>query len=173
MTFTLVDVILILIVFAFVAAGFGLGLVRSIGALIGLAVGAWVAGRYFMSVAEWLTPILMGRESIAKVLAFILVFFIINRLVVLIFHFLSKGFDVLSFLPFAKTINRIGGVLLGLIEGVLTVGLLSYAISKIVPDASFVTNNLDSSQTAHFLVSWSDKIILLLPEALRKIISIF
>ncbi|OQA36936.1 MAG: Colicin V production protein [Parcubacteria group bacterium ADurb.Bin326] len=173
MTFTLVDVILILIVFSFVAIGFGLGLIRSIGALIGLVIGTWVAGRYFMPVADWLTPILMGRESLAKILAFILVFFIINRLVVLIFHFLSKGFDVLSFLPFAKTFNRLGGLILGLIEGVLTAGLLVYAISKLAPDISFVQNNIASSSVAHFLVSWSWRLIALLPEALRKIISIF
>jgi membrane protein required for colicin V production len=113
MTFTLVDIILILIVFLFVAAGFGLGLVRSIGALVGLALGAWIAGRYFMPVAEWLTPILMGRETAAKIVAFILIFFIVNRLVLLIFHFIGKGLGVLSFIPFAKTINRVGGVLLG------------------------------------------------------------
>lgn len=173
MAFTLVDVILILIVFAFIAVGFGLGLMRSIGALLGLMVGAWVAGRYFMSTVEWLTPILMGQEKMAKVASFILIFFIINRLVVFIFHFLSKGLNVLSFLPFAKTLNRVGGILLGLIEGVLTVGFLSYVISKIIPDTSFVTNNLDSSQVAHYLVSWSNRVILLLPEALRKITSIF
>lgn len=173
MTFTLVDVILILMVFAFIAGGFALGLIRSIGALIGLAAGTWVAGRYFMSIADWITPLAMGHEVAGQIVAFLAIFAIVNRLVVLIFHLFSKGFDFLSFVPFAKTINRVGGIALGLAEGVLTAGLLIYVLSKIAPDAPIVRENIDGSQVAHYLVYLSSQIISLLPDAFRKIISIF
>ena len=173
MSFTLIDVILILLVFSFVAIGFGLGLVRSIGALIGLIIGTYIAGRYFMSAADWLTPIFLGRELLSRVVAFILVFFIVNRLVVLIFYFFTKGLNVLSFIPFAKIINRLGGLILGLIEGVLTVGMMIYVIAKLMPNVDLIQNNFSNSRVAYFLVIVSGRLIILLPEALRKIISIF
>lgn len=173
MIFTLVDVILILIIFAFIAAGFFLGLIRSVGSLVGLAFGTWAAGHYFVPVADWLTPILRGNAATAKIVAFIIIFIIINRLVVLIFHFIDKAFHLLSIIPFMKSINRLGGLILGAMEGILTIGLLIYIVAKFAPDSGFVMNNLNDSQVAHYLVAISKFVTILLPEAFDKITSIF
>lgn len=169
MTFALVDVILILILFSFIAAGFVFGLIRSIGSLVGLVVGTWAAGHYFMPVTDWLTPIFMGNALTAKFVAFFAIFTIINRLVVLIFHFIDKGFSIMAIIPFMKSINRLGGVILGAIEGVLTVGVALYVISKFVPDSGFVAKTLNDSQIAHYLVMLSKLLTTLLPDAFDKI----
>lgn len=173
MTFTLVDVILILILFSFMAAGFVFGLIRSIGSLVGLAIGTWAAGHYFMPLAEWLTPILRGNSSWANIAAFFIVFIIINRLTVLIFHLIDKGFSLLAIVPFMKTINRLGGLCLGIIEGVLITGVAIYIIAKFAPDSSFVVDILNESQLAHGLVAVTQFLTWLLPEAFDKIKSVF
>lgn len=172
MLFTLTDVILIAILVCFIAAGFIYGLIKSVGSLVGLAAGIWIASRYFMPLADWLTPILRGNGPLAKILAFIIVYIIINRLIVLIFHLLDKAFSLLSFIPFAKSLNRFGGVVLGIIEGVLTIGIIIYIIAKFAPDTGIVAA-LDGSQIAHYLVLASKFLTTLLPQAFEQIKSVF
>lgn len=173
MVFTLVDVVLILILFSFVAAGVVMGLIRTIGALVGLALGIWVAGHYFMPFADWLTPILRGNVIVGKIVAFLIIYILINRLTVLLFHFLDKAFSLLSFIPFAKSLNRVGGFVLGAAEGILTLGILIFVLAKFAPDWAFVKNNLDGSQIAHYLVLISKWLTTLLPDAFDKIKSVF
>jgi len=173
MIFTLVDVILIAIVLIFAIAGFILGLIHALGSLIGLGLGVWVASHYFMPFADWLTPILLGHSGAAKVVAFILLFVIINRLVGLVFYLLEKAFHLLSIIPFLGSINKISGLLLGLVEGVLITGLVIYIIAKFTPDLALVTDNLNGSKIAHLLVLSTQTLTFLMPQALEKIQSIF
>ncbi len=172
-TFTLIDVVLIIIFFGFVFAGFALGLIRSIGAIVGLIAGTWVAGHYFMAFADWLTPILGGNGSIAKIISFLVIFSIVNRLIVLVFHLINKFFHLLSIIPFLSSMNRIGGVILGALEGLLTLGVIIYIVAKFAPDSAFVTNTLNNSQIAHFLVYAATWLIKLLPTAFNNIVSVF
>jgi uncharacterized membrane protein required for colicin V production len=103
----------------------------------------------------------------------LLLFIIVNRLVVLIFHFIDKGFHLLSIIPFLSSLNRIGGVILGAVEGVLTIGIIIYVIAKFAPDSGFVTNSLNNSQIAHYLVFAATWLIKLLPAAFGNIVSVF
>lgn len=173
MTFTLVDVILIVIFFGFIFAGYVMGLIRSIGAIVGISLGTWVAGHYFSPVADFLTPLLGGRESMARIIAFLLIFTIINQLVVLVFHLIERAYNLISVIPFLKSLNRLGGVLLGAVSGLLSLGLIIYIIAKFAPEWSFVTDSLDSSQVAHGLVFSAQWLLKLLPTAFSNITSIF
>jgi len=173
MAFSLVDVILIVIFFGFVFAGYAMGLIRSIGAIVGISLGTWVAGHYFMPVADFLAPLIGGREALAKIIGFLLIFAIVNQLVVLVFHLLDHAYHLISIIPFLKSLNRLGGVILGAIGGLLTLGVAIYIIAKFMPDASFVTDSLDSSKVAHTLVFSAQWLIKLLPSAFSNIVSIF
>jgi uncharacterized membrane protein required for colicin V production len=173
MIFTLVDVVLILILFIFITTGVVLGLIRTIGALVGLLLGTWMAGHYFVPLADWLTPILRGNVIAGKIVAFLLIFVIINRLTILLFHLLDKAFSLLSFIPFAKSLNRFGGLILGAVEGILTLGILIFVVAKFAPNSGFVIDSLNNSQIAHLLVTASTWLTALLPEAFDKIKSVF
>ena len=66
------------------------------------------------------------------------------------------------------------GLILGLVEGVLVVGLIIYFIAKVAPGLPFITNNLLHSQVANFLVaSVSYLSNWVLPEAMIQMTSIF
>ena len=153
MTFTLTDVMLLVIVSAFAIGGFFAGFIRSVGAILGFFAGAYMASRYFMGFGDWITPIIGGHDIAAKIIAFIVIFLIVDRLIALLFYFIGKLFGLISFIPFLKTINRIAGFLLGLTEGVLVTGLLIYIIAKIAPQMPFVADHLAKSQIANYLVA--------------------
>lgn len=158
MIFTLVDVILIVIVLAFVMLGFFMGLISAIGSLFGIVAGVWLASSYFMPLAEWLSPYMLGNEGAAKTVAFILIFILVNRLVAMIFWLVNKVFHLVSIIPFLKSINRLGGGILGLVEGVLITGTVVFVIAKFAPNIAVIGENLNQSQVAHWLV-WATQFL--------------
>jgi membrane protein required for colicin V production len=152
MLFTLTDVILIVIVLAFVMLGFFMGLISAIGALVGVVAGAWISSIYFLDLANWLSPYLLGMDGTAKVVAFILIFTLVNRVVALLFWIIGKVFKLISIIPFLKSIDRLGGAILGFVEGSLVVGTVVFVISKFSPNIPWLLDNLNSSRIAHILV---------------------
>jgi len=89
----------------------------------------------------------------AKIIAFLVIFIVVDRVIALIFHLIAKVVGLISFIPFLKTINRIAGLILGLTEGILIVGLIIYIIIKFLPNTPFVSDNLATSSVANFLVA--------------------
>lgn len=152
MLFTLIDVILIVLVAVFAVIGFMMGLIEAIGALIGLILGVFLANAYFMPVADWLNPFLLGHSGTAKTIAFVAIFILINRIFSLVFWLASRIFRFVKFIPFLSSIDKVGGLILGLVEGVLIVGVSIYAVAKFLPPASWLVGALSGSRIAHTLV---------------------
>lgn len=152
MLFTLVDVILIIIVVGFVMLGFFIGLIAAIGALVGIIVGTWAASSYFLPVADFISPYILGHNGIAKTIAFMAIFFIVNRLSSLVFWLINKGFGLVSIIPFLKSINRIGGAILGLFEGIIITGIAVFVMVKFIDSVPWLIQELNQSKIAHLLV---------------------
>ncbi|MFA6215413.1 MAG: CvpA family protein [Patescibacteria group bacterium] len=168
MFLTILDLILILALFLFIAFGFTLGLVQTIGALVGVVLGAWLAGMWYAPFSSWLEPFLLGHPAAAKIIAFILVFTIINRLVGLIFWIINKVFNLISIIPFTKSLNRILGAIFGLLEGTLVLGLILYFVSRFITSDWFMAA-ITSSKVAMLLVQIAGILTPLLPELLRQL----
>ncbi len=173
MLFNLADVILIVIVFSFAVAGFMLGLIEAIGALIGLALGAWLAGQYYGQVAGWMASTLHFSGMWSNIVAFLLIFGLVNRLIALVFWLINKIFKIASLIPFVGTINRFAGLILGFVEGILVCGLALYVMAKFGGQIPWLISAIDGSKIAHALVGLTSFLTALLPEALNKIQSIF
>ncbi len=163
----LIDIILIIILASFVLFGFWFGVIHTLGALVGTIAGAYIAGHYFSFVAVYLQGIIGGNLSVIKVVVFILLFVIVNRLVGLVFYAAERVLNVLSVIPFLKTINHLAGAVLGLAEGALVIGLTLH-IAGVVPLASwFVARVLEPSAVARYLLGTARILIPFLPGALR------
>ena len=76
---SIIDIIILAVVAIFVWKGVKLGLIEAVGGIIGLFAGAYLAGRYFIAVAEAIQGPLFHSETFARVIAFILIFIIVNR----------------------------------------------------------------------------------------------
>ncbi|MEI6627654.1 MAG: CvpA family protein, partial [bacterium] len=130
MLFNLTDVILLVLIASFGVIGFAFGLIRVIGALVGLVLGSWVASVYYLSFAVWINEHLWNFSSATKIIAFILLFGIANRVITFGFYIIGKFFNLLSIIPFLGMINRITGAILGLLEGILVLDLVVYVSFK-------------------------------------------
>src|SRR3989338_1943919 len=92
MFLTILDLILILILFLFIAFGFALGLIHTIGALVGVVVGSYLAGVLYEPVGSWLEPFFLGNANTARIAAFIGIFVLVYRLGGLVFLLVHKIF---------------------------------------------------------------------------------
>lgn len=164
----ILDLILLLILFLFIAFGFVLGLIQTIGALVGLVVGAWLAGLYYLPFAGWIQTLLLGHERLANIIAFMLIFTIVNRLVGLLFYVLNKIFNIISIIPFTKSINRLLGGLLGCLEGSLFIGISLLFISH-YSFSQWFSGILSASPLAGWFMSMAGFIAPLLPATLRQL----
>lgn len=165
----IIDVILIVILSGFVFYGLFFGLIRTLGAFVGVFAGALLASRLYIPVSAWLEGFFFGYNNLGKVLVFLILFTLINRLVGLAFYLLDKSFKLISIIPFIKSFNRLGGAILGFFTGSFTIGLVLYVISRYVLLDFWLGKWLTASDLAPFFLKFANLLLPLLPEILRKL----
>jgi len=158
------DIILLIILSGFVFYGLFFGLIRTLGSLIGWLAGLWLTFVFYLTVFDWVKNLFFGHELAGKVITFIVLFTLINRLIGFIFVLLDRTFDLISIIPFLKTINRLAGAALGFIEGGLVLGLALAFLSQTV-----FGHWLDASKVAPFLIGFAKAIMPLLPGLLERV----
>src|SRR3989338_9862472 len=104
---SLIDILIIVVMALFVWKGIKFGLIEAVGGIIGLFIGAYMAGRYFEQVAGILENFLFHSTTFANIVAFILIFILVNRVVALIFWIIDKAFGIIAVIPFLKTFNHL------------------------------------------------------------------
>ncbi len=169
---SIIDVILLLILAGFVFYGLFFGLIRTIGAFFGVLVGVFLASRFYLPVSDWINAVFLGYNNLGKVIVFLILFSLINRLVGFLFFLLDRMFNIISIIPFLKTINRLGGLVLGFITGSLFLGIIIYIISRYAVLENFIGAWLVNSDFAPFFLKFADYILPLLPEVLKKLQSL-
>ncbi len=160
------DIILLIILGGFVLYGLWFGLIQTLGGLVGVIVGSLLASRMYIPIAAWITDIFGVGENLSKVIAFIIIFVIIQRLVGFIFYLVDRIFKFISIIPFLKSLNRLAGAVLGFIEGALVIGAILFFVAQ-YPISETIENSLQESQVANRLVRSYRVLSPLLPQELR------
>lgn len=163
----IIDYVLLAILAYFLIWGFRKGFVHAAASIVGIIVAVVLASRYFEQLADFAAPYIRLEDNInlARIIAFIVLLILINRLIVFLAAALLK---TLSILPLVGFFNSVLGGIAGLLEGALFLGLIIYFAGKF-PFGSVVEKFLVDSQVAPYLLSIVNFIQPLIPEALRKI----
>jgi len=161
-----IDIGLIVIIGAFGLFGLWFGLVHSLGSLIGTFFGAYLATRFFGPVSALIIRLTGWNLKYTEVIIFILLFFIINRLIGLAFLMIYKVINVIIKLPFVGSINRVLGLVFGLCEGGLVLGLILFFVARYPLSEKFMTA-IGGSQIAPYLIKLAGVFMPLVPEALK------
>ena len=157
------DLVLLIIFFGFVAAGFYFGLIHTLGAIIGVVVGVVVASNIYGEVSSFV-EFFMIKENVADVIAFIVVFIGVSRLVGYMVHMIDQGFKLARLIPFATMVNRLAGGLLGFLEGALVLGTILYVITTFEFSLE-VMQTIDNSSLASLFTTIAKVVTPLLPES--------
>lgn len=159
------DIILLIIFFGFVGAGFYFGLVHTLGAIIGVVVGIITAGSLYSSVGPFFR--FFGLKSeVANVFAFILIFIVVSRLIGWMVHMFDKGFSIIKIIPFASTANRFLGALFGFLEGALVLGTILFVASHFSISPA-VNQAINDSAFAGLLITIAKIVTPLVPQAIK------
>jgi uncharacterized membrane protein required for colicin V production len=161
------DPLLAIIFLSFVVSGFINGLVYTFGSLVGIFVGVFLAGEWYLKLAH-LAGNYWGGKPVVQIIAFVILFLFISRLVGLIFRLVNK---VVKVIPGLSFLNRLAGLALGAIEGAFFIGISLQFISRLAP-GTFFENLLVNSEVSKFFISISGFIVPLLPEAVKQLRSI-
>ncbi len=169
------DIVLLVIIGAFVVNGLFKGLIKLLGNIAGLIIGAYVASHFYLnfyawaSTWGWLEKWATDHENFAKVLTFIVLFVLVAKLTAILFLIIEKIFKFIAVIPGSKYINNLLGAALGLLEGSLSIGLIIYVISRYTLISNFFGEQLTNSIVAPLLLKVVHIILPLLPEALKAL----
>jgi len=149
MEFSIVDLFIAIIIFAFLFYGFFFGFVHTLITLIGAIAGIYVASHIVDPVQNFLSFI-FGTGLIGKVILFIIIYILIVKLLGVIFWIVEKVWQVMKWVPLTGTIDRLLGMALGLIEGIIVVAAIIYYALIFLP-ADGIRTALETSFLAHQL----------------------
>ncbi len=161
---TFLDLILLLGVFTFVIFGLWWGFIHAVGALVGNIFGVLVAGHYVAAGT-------FGTSGWARVIAFIVIMVLVNRVIGIVFWVIEKIFKIVAIIPFLTTFNRLLGGLLGFIEGTIIVGGALYIAAR-YPIGGGFAEALAASQVGLWLLKAFGLFAPLLPDVIQKLKSV-
>ena len=162
---TFIDILLLVIIAAFIFFGFFFGLVHTIGSLIGTLVGIVVATHY-VDAAFSTFGFLFGGGQFSRVVVFVILFVLTSRLIGLLLWIFERVLYFFTLIPFASTINRLLGAMFGFAEGILVVGIITFYAMQVLPDDTLLSA-LEGSFMAKYLVAIMRAMQVFFPESLR------
>lgn len=164
----IVDMIILLIIASFIYFGFKSGLISVLGRIVGVFIGAFIAGQYYLEIAPWFAQISFGSEKLQQVIAFIVIFALSSQLIGLIFYMVDKIYDAIAIIPGLKAINHLAGAILGFFEGVLVISVVLY-IFYLLPFSDALDQYIVDSQLVHYFMAISQVIGPFIPDSLQAL----
>lgn len=149
-----IDLALILVWTGFVFYGLFFGFIRTLGSLLGMIVGAWAASLFYLDLFRIIGSWFGELENLGKVVCFLILFVVANRLTRLIFAILDRAFGIFSIIPFFKSVNRLGGAAFGFFEGALVLGVFVYLAVEYLSMNTWLPWGVDQSVVIPYLTEF-------------------
>ncbi len=168
----IIDLILLIFLGGFIVLGFMTGLFQSLGSIIGLGFGYYLASRYYEGIGSWITPLFLGREAVANLIGFVLIFLLTTHLVGIVFWFLARALQILKHVPFYTLLNRFGGAILGFVEGLFVIGIVLMVADQFLHQPS-LAEQLSRSDLAQLMLGTANLLGFILPDSFRVLPGLF
>jgi membrane protein required for colicin V production len=139
----LVDILIWVVLLIFAVKGFMKGLVREVCSLLGLVVGGWAAFTFCRPFAGVLQSHCHLSHTIALFLSFGLIFLALG----LFFFLLGYLATILLKIVFLGSVNRVGGVFLGLLQGSFVLCIL-FSLATARPAPLKISASIEKSASA-------------------------
>ncbi len=128
----LVDIIVIILIIFFTITGLQAGFIKTFGGFLGSIIG-FIGGA---TITYWLmNNTVFFSNDIVAIISFIVISYIIIKLVELLFTILDSAYKFLSIIPFLKPANKFLGGVFGLIESLIALGALAVFVARFFPES--------------------------------------
>ena len=149
-----IDIIILSILCFFAVKGLVRGLVNEASSMAGLILGGWLAYRFHPLLAVPIKSALHLPVHLASFLAFIIILLIIG----ICAHIIGNIITAALRLVMLGSLNRLGGLLIGVVEGALLLCMIfSIASSGFMPEQ--IRNKVRSSDSANQLAQTGDRFL--------------
>lgn len=159
----MLDYILLAVILILGLLGFKKGFLESLGSIIGIVIATLIASRFYPNVAGW-----FGDSNFSNIIAFMLIFSLTVKLVSLLFWVLGKIFQLITVLPFISHFDKLLGLILGLVEGILILAVVLNFFLKF-PVNEWMVSQMSGSLVAKVLLKIGFIFVPLFPEAVKKL----
>ena len=151
------DIVIIVFLAITTITGLSKGLIKTIIPLVGVILAVVLAGRFYGSVADWLSTWLHSPSQ-ANIAGFAIIFVAVVLVSLIIASLLSKFLSLLLL----GWVDKLGGAVLGFVIG----GLVCGAILTIITKYNFpgMEGNIHNSSLASFFVAHFNMVLPLLPK---------
>ncbi|MDD2899859.1 MAG: CvpA family protein [Desulfuromonadaceae bacterium] len=152
-----IDIIILLVFCFFAVKGFIRGLVNEASSLAGLLIGGWLAFKFHPLLAAPIKSALHLPAHLSSFLAFIIILLLTG----ICAHIIGNVITAALRLVLLGSLNRLGGILIGIVEGSLLLCMVfSIASSGFMPEQ--VRHKIRATESAnllaqtgdHFLAEW-------------------
>lgn len=169
MPFSILDIILVLLLVVFAWKGYKQGLIEALASLFSIMIGLYVAARFYSIGATWLMHWTGWGQTFSRVLVFIAIFIVINRLVSYLFYLADRFLQLIFRLPFIRLLNHLLGAFLAILEGVIILTVLIF-IFKYIPINSTATKAVNNSIVSSYLIKTSSFVWPFLPNVAKNLL---
>jgi len=150
----ILDIIILVVLAIFAIKGLVRGLVNEAASLSGLVLGAWLAYRYYPVLSVPLRESLHFPAQVSAFLAFLLILILTG----IVAHILGNIITTIVRVVMLGILNRLGGVAIGITEGVLLLSMLFYSGTTGLMPAE-IKQKIHNTQSAGFLAYTGDRIL--------------
>jgi membrane protein required for colicin V production len=159
----ILDWIIIGVLLFYLVSGFRAGFILKIGSLLGLILGIIIAGRNYQTVSGW-----FGGSILWDIAAFILIMVLVSVIVGFVAMVVNKIYNFAAIIPGFKLVNRLGGAIVGVIEGSIFLGIILVLLVGIWnPEQGSIQKLYQESKLHGPIVSFGKWFGGLLPDAVR------
>ena len=117
---------LVLLFALFVWRGFQRGAVATLAQVLSVIAGFLAARAWSVWLTKYLLLLMPGQLAWATLISYALVFIVVSGIVATILDLLAKVLRIVTSLPLISTINKLLGLIFGLLDGVIVLGAAIY-----------------------------------------------
>jgi membrane protein required for colicin V production len=156
------DIIIAIVLIISMFIGLKVGLVKTVLSFIGLIVGVFLAGHYYLTLSDFLSFL---PDTAGRVVAYFLIIIVVMILISLLSVLLDKLLSAIML----GWLNHLGGMLFGLLLAAVFWGAILAVWVKYVGGYNIIGNSI----LASFLVDRFPLVLALLPDEFNTIRSFF
>jgi membrane protein required for colicin V production len=168
----MIDVIILIFLGIFVIYGFFSGLIRMVLNLLSSVLAIIFAIKYYQIFYEFFPFVGFGSDSVGNFVSFVLVLSLSLYLISAGFKLLAKVLKVISAIPIISFVNRLGGAVFGLVQGLFILGAIFFFLSSYSFLNTFFDYIVSNSEISPFLITMVSWIEPFVPEAIDAFRSI-
>lgn len=132
------DILILLFIGIGIFAGYRKGFFNQIASLIGILVGFYLAKTYYIEFAEKLYPVYMESQSLANIISFVGIWFILLIVLGILSSMLTQFFDAI----YLGVINQLLGAILGAIKYFILLSILLCSLDYFDADHKWLSEEI-------------------------------